>query len=271
MRSILRTMALATAAGLAATGLLASPASAAGGDATVTVVHGVALPAAADVAVWAGSTKLIADLKYKDVKTLTVPAGTYDLYVTPVNATSTSGALISAKGVAVPAGANATVVANEVGGTPNLKVFVNDTMATAAGMARVTARHTADAPAVNVLVNGKTAFTNLQPGAEQSAEVPAGTYSVAVQAGGADVPGLSASGLAVQSGVAYYAYAVGDKTNGYALVLQTVNVGTATTMPGGVPAGDGSSQPAPWGAIALALVGAALVAGSARRLARSRA
>lgn len=269
MRPFLRTVAVAVAAGLATAGLFAAPANAAS-DATVTVVHGVALPAAADVSVWAGDTKLIADLKYKDVKTLTVPAGTYDLYVTPVGATDTSGALITAKGVAVPAGANATVVANEVGGTPNLKVFVNSTKATAAGMARVTARHTADAPTVDVLVNGQKAFGNLKPGAEQSAEVPAGTYDVAVQAGGSDVPGLSASGLALKAGTSYYAYAVGDADNGYSLVLQTIDVGTGTTMPGSVPAGDGSSQSTPWGALALGVGGLALVAAFSRRLVRAR-
>lgn len=270
MRPLLKTAAAAGALGLASAGLFAAPASAAASDATVTVIHGVALPAAADVAVWAGNSKLIPDLKFKDVKTLTVPAGTYDLYVTAANATSTSKAIISAKGVKVPAGVNATVVANEAGGTPNLKVFVNDTKATGQGMARVTARHTADAPAVDVLVNGKKTFSNLQPLSEQGAEVPAGSYDVAIQAGGATVPGLSAKGLKVSSGTAYYAYAVGDKTNGYSLLLQTVNVGSASAMPSGVPAGDGSSVPTPWGAYLLVGAGAAVAAGSAFKLVRAR-
>ncbi|MGN6245645.1 MAG: DUF4397 domain-containing protein [Motilibacteraceae bacterium] len=269
VRPLLKTAAAAGALGLATAGLLAAPAQAAD-DATVTVIHGVALPAAADVAVWAGSDKLIPDLKFKDIKTLTVPAGTYDLYVTAADATDTSKAIISAKGVAVPGGANATVVANEAGGNPNLKVFVNDTKATGEGMARVTARHTANAPAVDVLVNGQKTFTGLEPLAEKGAEVPAGSYDVSVQAGGADVAGLSAQGLELAAGTAYYAYAVGDADNGYSLLLQTIEVGNGSAMPSGVPAGDGSSAPTPWGAYLLVGAGAAVAAGSGFKLVRTR-
>ena len=264
MRTI-RPLALTAAAGALVLGLGAAPAQAA--DATVTVVHGVALPAAATVDVWAGDAVLIDDLAFKDVETISVPEGTYDLYVTAADASDTSAAIITAEGVAVPGGANATVIANAAGGTPNLKVFVNDTAAPAEGSARVTARHTADAPAVDVLVNGAAAFSGLEPLAEESAEVPAGTVDVAVQAGGAAVPGLSADGLALEPGMAYLAYAVGDADNGYSLLLQTIDTG-AGDMPGSVPAGDGSSAPLPYGALALAGIGVLLLGGTALRVAR---
>ncbi|RJK93779.1 DUF4397 domain-containing protein [Vallicoccus soli] len=262
------TLALAAAAGTAALGLGALPAVASSsGDATVTVIHGVALPDAATVDVWAGEEVLLDDFAYQDLETVSVPAGTYDLYVTAPDAEDTSAAIITAEGVEVPAGANASVVANAAGGTPNLAVFVNDTSAPEDGSARVTARHTADAPAVDVLVNGAPAFSGLEPLAEQSAEVPAGTVDVEVQAGGSAVPGLSAEGLALEPGVAYFAYAVGDGENGYALLTQTIDTGEGGA-PGEVPAGDGSSAPAPYGYLALAGLGALVLGGAAVRVAR---
>jgi hypothetical protein len=266
--STMRPLALAAAAGTVALAAAAAPAVASSTeDATVTVVHGVALPAAATVDVWAGEDVLIDDLDYQDLEEVSVPAGTYDLFVTAPDAEDTSEAIITAEGVEVPGGANASVVANAAGGTPNLQVFVNDTAAPAEGSARVTARHTADAPAVDVLVNGAAAFSGLEPLAEQSAEVPAGSVDVEVQAGGSAVPGLSVDGLALEAGVAYFAYAVGDGENGYALLTQTIDTGEGD-MPGSVPAGDGSSSPVPYGALALAGVGALVLGGTALRLAR---
>ena len=76
-----RTLALGGAAAAVAACLGVSPAAAAEGDATITVIHGVALPAAATVDVWAGENVLLDDFSFKDIKTAMVPAGTYDLYV----------------------------------------------------------------------------------------------------------------------------------------------------------------------------------------------
>ena len=263
------------AAGVAlASPAFAGPAAAQEGTATVTVVHRVALPAAATVDVWAGDQVLLDDVAYQDVETAEVPAGTYDLYVTAPDATDTSEAIISAEDVEVPAGANASVVANQAAGQPNLRVFVNDTSATGEGNARLTARHTAEAPAVDVAVNGEVAFEGLEPLAEQSAEVPADTYDVEVRAGGEAVPGLSAEGLAVEAGTAYYAYAVGDADNGYALVLQTVETGAAgggAETPGSVPSA-ATAPGTPW--VALGLLGAgagALAVGASAVRARGRA
>lgn len=267
-RTSTRPLALVAATGALALGVGAVPAAASSqGEATVTVVHGVALPAAATVDVWAGEDVLLDDLDYQDLETVSVPAGTYDLYVTAPDAEDTSAAIISAEGVDVPGGANASVVANAAGGTPNLQVYVNDTGAPADGSARVTARHTADAPAVDVLVNGAAAFSGLEPLGEESAELPAGTVDVEVQAAGSAVPGLAAPGLALEPGIAYFAYAVGDAENGYALLTQTIDTGEDGT-PGSVPAGDGSSAPLPYGALALAGLGALVLGGTALRVAR---
>lgn len=257
-----RPLAAAGGALLLTTAVGAAPAAASStGEASVTVVHGVALPAAQVVDVWAGDTVLIDDLEYQDFQTISVPGGTYDLYVTPADAEDTSGALISATGVEVPAGADVSAVANQVGGTPNLATFVNEPVPDDA--AGLTVRHTADAPAVDVLADGESLFM-LEPGEGMSTEVPGGTYDVSVTAGGEPVPGLSVDGLTLEEGTGYYAYAVGDGDNGYALVL-TTDEGT----PSGVPAGgDGSAGTSvPVVPLLLVAAGAGVLAISARKFA----
>ena len=55
----------------------------------------------------------------------------------------------------VPASGNYTAIADlDAAGTPKLTVFANDTAATVAGQGRLVVRHTAAAPAVDVLANG---------------------------------------------------------------------------------------------------------------------
>ena len=77
----------------------------------------------------------------------------------------------------VPAGANITVVAHlDRGRQPVLTPFVNDTSAIDAGKARITVRHTAAAPAVDVRANGGPAFKGLTNPNEAKADLPAGTY-----------------------------------------------------------------------------------------------
>ena len=84
-----------------------------------------------------------------------LPAGSYDLAVFPAAPPTLRHAAPSSDGVAVPAGANATVVAHlDADGKPALTPFVNDTSAVQAGQARVTVRHTAAAPAVDVRAGG---------------------------------------------------------------------------------------------------------------------
>lgn len=272
---------LALAAGLvlaAGTAVAAAgPAGAATGDATVTVVHGVPLDAAAVVDVYANGSKLIDDLKYKDVKTLMVPAGSYDLAVVAGNAKDASSPILSAKGVAVKAGGNYSVVAHlTADGKPALTPFVNFTSPTDAGTARLTVRHTAAAPAVDVRANGKVIVAGLTNSGDrqESLMVPAGTYDVDVVLAGTDKVAIGpVNGLALKAGTTYVAYAVGNADAGYSILLQTYSTGSASGssgMPTSVPAGEGtgSGSTLPLAA-AFGLAGVALAAGSVR-LARVR-
>jgi len=62
---------------------------------------------------------------------------------------------MEADGVGVPAGANITDVDHlDESGKPRLTPYVNDTSQVAAGQARLTVRHDAAAPAVDVRAGG---------------------------------------------------------------------------------------------------------------------
>ena len=121
--------------------LIAAPAMADEHTATVSVLHAVPdLP----VDVYANGERLIDDFQPGTLTDpLQLPAGSYDLALFPADAPDGSGdPLLSADGVSVPAGANATVVAHlSADGQPALTPVVNDVSAVPAGQARVTVRH----------------------------------------------------------------------------------------------------------------------------------
>ena len=69
--------------------------------------------------------------------------------------TCDDAAILEANDVALKAGKNYTAVANlNADGDPNIKLFTNKVAPVKAGKARLTVRHTAAAPAVNVWANG---------------------------------------------------------------------------------------------------------------------
>src|SRR5829696_6535799 len=140
----------------------ASPALAEEGTATVSVLHAVPNT---PVDVYANGERLIDDFQPGTLTDpLQLPAGSYDLALFPADAPDGSGTpLLSANGVSVPAGANATVVAHlDAEGQPALTPFVNDVSAVPAGQARVTVRHTAAASAVDVRAAGAVVVPGLE-------------------------------------------------------------------------------------------------------------
>ncbi len=252
---------------------LATPAYAS--DATVSVLHAIPAGSGADVVdVYAGDTMLIDDFTPGTLETLTVPAGSYDLAVFadgegPGNGT----AVLEAAGVEVPAGANATVTANlSADGSPALNVFVNDTSSVAAGEARLTVRHIAAAPAVDITADGNVLFANLTNPNEDMADVPAGSYEAAVVLAGTDTVALGPADLDLGEGTNTIVYAWGSAEAGnLALAVQTIDgLGSA---PAGVPAGGGSTAAGgviPMWSIALMVLAAVVAAGAGMRVAGAR-
>lgn len=252
---------------------LAAPANAAE-EATVSVLHGVP---GATVDVYANGNALLTNFK---PGTLTdpvkLPAGDYDLKVTAAGAGAGGAAVIEANDVTVPAGANITVVAHlDAAGKPILTPFVNDTSKVAAGKARLTVRHTAAAPAVDVRANGTAALKNLTNPNEAKADVAAGTIKADVVLAGTDTVAIGPADVNLKEGTNTIVYAWGSAADkNLKLAVQTIT--GLHSAPGGVPAGSGG-QAAGFDTARLALIGssAALAGGlvlvSRRRPARENA
>lgn len=273
-RTVGRRSAIFAGALLVPAGLFAVPAMAAE-DATVSVLHAIPAGSGADIVdVYAGDALLIDNFTPGSLETLTVPAGSYDLGVYADGATpADSDAVLSAMGVEVPAGANATVTANlDAEGNPALNVYVNDISEVAAGDARLTVRHIAAAPAVDVRADGTALVTNLVNPDEAVADVPTGTYAADVVLAGTDTVVLGPADLDLAEGTNTIVYAWGSAEAGN-LALATQVITGLDGMPGGVPAGGGatSGNNAALIAAGLMAVAAVGVAGAAIRLNGSRA
>ena len=243
-----RLAAAVLACGLLGAIALGSPASAATNDnGTVYVVHGI--PGVA-VDVYVNGEKTLPNFAPKTVAgPLSLPAATYDVKVFAAGADPASATPVITASVPLPAGANASLVAHlDPSGKPVLTTFVNDASTASAGQGRLIVRHTAAAPAVDVLADGKAAFTNLTNPNEAKADLPAATYSAAVVAAGTTDPVIGPADVPVTAGMATIVYAVGslqDKTLGVVtqqipLTASEMSVPTGTSGlldgPSGVPA-----------------------------------
>ncbi len=204
---------------------------------------------------------------------LDLPAGEYQIEIRAAGEPADSAPAISGSAT-VADDTNASIVAHlDESGGPTLSVFVNDTSTIQAGDARLTVRHTAAAPAVDVLADGSALFTDLANPDELTAAVPAGTYSVAVAAAGTTDPVIGPVDLSLDAGTAYIVYAVGSLDDGNLNVLvQTIsNLGGS---PSGVPSGTvglaATSNAFPMWAIALLSIAGIGVVTSSLAFARSR-
>ena len=245
---------------------LASPAQSAD-EATVSVLHGVP---GLTVDVYANGEELIPDFEPGTLTDpLQLPAGTYDLAVFPAGEGPDGDPAIEANDVAVPAGANATVVAHlDANGDPMLSLFANDTSTVPAGQARLTVRHVAAAPAVDVRAGEQPVFEGLANPDEASTEVPAGTVSADVVLAGTSDVAIGPADLDLAEGTNTVVYAWGSAQDSN-LALATQTIGGLHSAPKGVPAGsaglagDGEGMPM-W----LLLTTAVALAGAAGATAR---
>ncbi|MFH9863970.1 DUF4397 domain-containing protein [Streptomyces sp. NPDC017202] len=251
----------------AAAPALAQP-RAAGDQATVSVLHGVP---GLTVDVYAGDKELIPDFK---PGTLTDPmkldAGSYDIKVFK-DGEGPDGTPAIEKTVDVPAGANATLVAHlTADGKPALDAFVNDTSKVPAGKARLTVRHVAAAPAVDVRADGTPVFKGLENPKEAKGEVAAGTVSADVVLAGTDTVAIGPAELNLAEGTNTVVYAWGSAQDKN-LALKTQTLTGMHSAPGGVPAGESGQAAAhneslPLGALSLGAVSALAAAGLLLRL-----
>jgi hypothetical protein len=231
-------------------------------DGTVTVVHGVP---GLTVDVYVNGDLTLESFEPGAITDpLSLPAGNYDIEIRPAGDAADSDPAISGS-AQVAAGINATVIAHlTADGTPTLGVFVNDVSMLDAGESRLTVRHTAAAPAVDVWADGQVLISNFSNPEEASLEVPAATYSVAVSATGATDPVLGPVDLQLREGTGYFVYAIGSLEDGTLdLLVQTVD--GLHGAPDSVPAGlGGAATTISAGLVAaIAAMGAMLAAGTA--------
>ena len=219
---------------------LAAPAGAQEAGAEVRVLHGIP---GTPVDVYVNGERALDDFAPgTTTDDLALAAGTYSVAVFPADAADDSGqAVIGPVDLAVPASGNVSAIAHlGADGAPTITPFVNDTSAAPAGQGRVVVRHTAAAPAVDVLAGGQPVFSGLTNPNEDSAELPAGTISASVAATGTTDPVIGPADVPVAEGQATIVYAIGSLEDSTLEVLvQTVDLEGGDDAPGGVPAGSG--------------------------------
>lgn len=263
----------AGAAAIAAAIALAGPAQAAEGDAQLSVLHGVP---GLTVDVWVNGERTLDDFTPGTLAgPLALPAGAYELAITASDAADASAAVIGPVSVTLAANGNYTAVANlDAGGNPTANLFTNDVSQIAAGKGKLTVRHTAAAPAVDVLAGGTAVISNLANPNEQTLTLDPGTIPAAVAAAGTTTPVIGPADVTVAEGTSTIVYAWGSLAdNNLQLAVQTIE--GLHSSPGSVPGAlDGSADAAPAtfvlgaGAAALALLVAGI--GAARTVAARR-
>ncbi|MFF4590863.1 DUF4397 domain-containing protein [Streptomyces sp. NPDC001388] len=251
----------------AAAPALAQP-NATGEQATVSVLHAVP---GLTVDVYAGNDELIPDF---EPGTLTDPmkldAGSYDIKIFK-DGEGPDGTPAVEKTVDVPAGANATLVAHlTADGKPALDTFVNDMAKVPAGKARLTVRHVAAAPAVDVRADGTPVFKGLVNPKEAKGEVAAGTVSADVVLAGTDTVAIGPADLNLAEGTNTVVYAWGSAADKN-LALKTQTLTGMHSAPAGADAGESGRAAAhnaslPLGALSLGAVSFLGAAGLLYRL-----
>ena len=248
---------------------LAAPAAADEHESAVSVLHGVP---GLTVDVYVNGQEAIPDF---EPGTLTDPmmlaAGSYDIEIyADGDDPSTAEPALSAMGLEVPGGANLTLAAHlGEDGTPMLGAFVNDVSPTQAGEARLTVRHVAAAPGVDVRAGGSPVIQGLTNPDEQVLDLPAGTVSADVVLAGTEDVVLGPADVDLAEGTNTIVYAWGSAEEGTLdLAIQTIE--GLHTPPEGVPSGEGG--PADSSALlVLALAGIAGGAVAGRQIVRATA
>ncbi len=204
----------------------AVPAGAQTDTTDVYVVHGVP---GVIVDVYAGGNLLLPGFTPETVAgPVAVPAGTLDVAIFAANdepAATAAGRTDSAVLELSPsiAGDSVSLVAHlGADGAITASAFANDLSPTAdTATGRVTIRHTAQAPAVDIVAAGAAVapLTNIANGSEASVDLPADTYPTGIAAAGTtDV--LFDAPVELRPGTNLVVYAIGDLSSSFTLVTQ---------------------------------------------------
>jgi hypothetical protein len=160
---------------------------------------------------------------------ISLPAGKYDIEVRLANPSAPcTGALAFPASVYLSVADNASVVAHLTEqGTPTLTKFINDVRSILSSDARVSVRHGAALPAVDVELRRGDEITGVRQGiaerllngAQETTDVTAGRYSASVFPYRSVNRSLGPLQLELDPATLYVAYAVGSARTGSATVL----------------------------------------------------
>ena len=253
--------------------LLLTPIASAQGTATVYVVHGIPKT---PVDVYVDGKRALDDFQpATSAGPVSLPAGAHKVAIFPSDAADGSGSPLLAADADLQAGANVTLVVHlSADGKPTVTPFVNDVSAVPAGQARLVVRHTAAAPAVDVLAGGAAVIKNLANPNQQALVVPAGSVPAAVAATGTTEPVLGPADVDLKEGTATFVHAIGslqDKSLGLVVVSVSGLHSAPNGVPSGAPSGAPSDESGPGWMLLTVAAGLALAAGSAWRLRTGRA
>ncbi|TQL19155.1 DUF4397 domain-containing protein [Streptomyces sp. SLBN-134] len=257
-------VAVAASAGACALALgVGAPAMAASDTAEdksmVSVFHGIP---GMTVDVYANGNELLSDFKPGTVtEPQSLDAGTYDIEIFQAGQ-DPDGTPALEKEVKVPEGGNATIAAHlSAAGKPQLTAFADDVSQVDSGQARLTVRHVAAAPAVDVRAGGQPLFTGLSNPDQDTATVDAGTVNTDVVLAGTDTVAIGPAELKLAEGTSNVVYAWGSADDkNLALATQTLS-GTESPSGSGHTGGGGAAAPnspdrwPAWAAGALAVPG----------------
>lgn len=265
-----RAVAVGAAIGLTTLATLGAALPAAAADtASLSVLHGVP---DLTVDVWVNGERTLDDFAPGDLAgPLDLPAGTYTVAITAADAADDSSPAIGPVDLPLEAGKSYTAAAHlDAAGAPTATLFTNDISTTAAGQGRLTVRHTAAAPAVDILAGGTAVISGLENPDEKVLNLPAATVSAAVAAAGTTDPVIGPADVPVTEGVNTIVYAWGSlEADNLQLAVQTID--GLHSAPAGVPTGelglaatDGDqTSSAPWflaTGVLVAAAGALLIA-----------
>lgn len=226
---------VATATGLALIAMAAPAAAEQSDPAALSVLHGVP---GMTVDVYVDGELTLDDFEPATLAgPLELPAGTYSVAITAADAEDDSDPVLGPIDLDLEAGGNYTAVAHlDADGEATASFFMNDISEVAAGEGRLTVRHTAAAPAVDVLAGDEAVIMDLANGSEESLELPAGTVSASVAAAGTTDPVIGPADLMVDEGTHTIVYAWGSlEDDSLDIAIQTIDyLGSA---PSGVPTG----------------------------------
>ena len=217
MRRMRRLSALvATGVVVASLFATAGTASAAPGDATLWVVHGVP---GATVEVCVNGAPAKEDFAYRQKFSTLVPAGdyTFALYANGANCTGTPIDEANITRTLAMDG-NYTIVAGVSNATSKVRFFwfTNDVANTMRGMFRLSIRHVAVAPALNVFMN-KTRMTvpSLTQNGSKTLQLTPGDYVTRVKVAGSSDTIIGPLTRSYERKTAVQLYIVGNSTVGY--------------------------------------------------------